>query len=107
MLDDNLLIYLVTCKCCGKHYVGKTTDEFRLGWNNYKSNDRKNARNEACMQEHLFEHFKTEGHSGFLGNIPVTLVDEAGSKDSKRIENYCMGTLKTYAPFRLNIEDRI
>ena len=52
--DDNCLIYLLTCKCCGKQYVGETTDKFRLRWNNYKSNDRKNARKEARMQEHLF-----------------------------------------------------
>ena len=56
--DDNCRIYLLTCKCCGRQYVGETTDEFRLRWDNYKSNDSKNARNEACMQKHLFEHFK-------------------------------------------------
>ena len=74
--DDNCLTYLLTCKCCGKQYVGKTTDEFRLRWNNYKSNDRKNAWNEACKKEHLFEHFKSEGHSGFLGNVSITLIWE-------------------------------
>ena len=52
--DYNCQIYLLTCKCCGKQYVGETNDEFRRRWNNYKSNDRQNARNEACMQEHLF-----------------------------------------------------
>ena len=52
--DGSCLIFLLTCKCCGKQFVGETTDELRLKWNNYKSNDRKNARNEACMQEHLF-----------------------------------------------------
>ena len=26
--DDNCLIYLLTRKCCGKQYVGETTDEF-------------------------------------------------------------------------------
>ena len=31
--DNNCLIYLFTCKCCGKQYVGEATDEF--GWNNY------------------------------------------------------------------------
>ena len=54
--------HLVKAKQC----VRETTDEFHLRWNNYKSNDRNNARNEACMQEHLFEHFKSEGHSDFL-----------------------------------------
>ena len=32
--NDNCLIYLLTCKCFGKQYVGETTDEFRLRWNN-------------------------------------------------------------------------
>ena len=104
---DNCVIYLLTCKCCGKQYVGETTDEFRLRWNNYKSNDRKNARNEACTQEHLFEHFKSEGHSGFLGNVSITLIDKTDGKDPKRRENYWIRTLKTYAPFGLNIEDTV
>ena len=68
--DDNFLIYFLTCKCCGKQYLGKTTDEFCHRWYSYKSNDRKNARNKACMQEHSFEQFKSEAHSGFLGMSP-------------------------------------
>ena len=95
--DDNCLIYLVTCKCCGKQYVGETTDEFRLRWNEIIY--RKNARNKACMQKHFFEHFKNEGHSGFLGNVSITLTDKTDGKDPKRRENYWMRTLKIYAPF--------
>ena len=30
--DDNCLTYLLSCKCCGKQYVGKTTDSFRYRW---------------------------------------------------------------------------
>ena len=78
--DDNCLIHLLTCNCCGKQYVGETTDEFRLRWDNYKSNDRKNTRNGSCMLEHLFEHFKSEGHSGFLGNVSITLIDKTDGK---------------------------
>ena len=103
--DSNCLTYLLTCKCCGKQYVGETTDEFRLRWNNYKSNDRKNARNESCKQENLLELFKSEVHSGFLGNVCLTLIDKTNGKESKRTENYWMRTLKTYAPFGPNIED--
>ena len=55
--DDNCPIDLLTCKCCGKQYVEETTDEFRLRWKYYKSNDRENTWNEVCMQEQLFEHF--------------------------------------------------
>ena len=105
--NDNCLIYHLTCKCCGKQYVGETTDEFQVRWNNYKSNDRKNAWNEACTQKYLFEHFKSEGHSGFLGNVSITLIDKTDGKDPKRRENYWMRTLKTYAPFGLNIEDSV
>ena len=79
--DSNCLTYLLTCKCCGKQYVGETTDEFRLRWNCYKSNDRENASNEACMQVLLFEHFKSEGRSGFLGNFSITFIDKADGKD--------------------------
>ena len=40
------------------------------------------------MQEHLFEHFKNEAHSGFLGNVSITLIDKTDGKDAKRRENY-------------------
>ena len=61
--DDKCLIYLLECKVCDKQYVGETTDAFRLKWNNYKDNDRKFQRNESCMQQHLYEHFYSEGHN--------------------------------------------
>ena len=38
------------------------------------------------MQEHLFEHFKSEGHSGFLGNVSITIIDKTDGKDPKSIE---------------------
>ena len=47
--DDKCLIYLFTCECCGKQYVGETTGEFTFRWNNYKCNDRKYTRNEDCF----------------------------------------------------------
>ena len=59
------------------------------------------------MQEHLFEHFQSEGHSGFLGNVSMTLIGKTDFKDSKTRENYWMRALKTYAPFGLNIEDSV
>ena len=59
------------------------------------------------MQEHLFEHFKSEGRSGFFGNVSITLIKKTDGKDPKRREKYWMRTLKTYAPFGLNIEDSV
>ena len=39
--NKKCMIYLLTCKVCLRQYVGQTVDEFRLRWNNYKSNNRK------------------------------------------------------------------
>ena len=102
--DDKCLVYLFTCKTCSKQYTGETTDQFRLRWNNYKSNDRKFKRGEPCMQEHLFEHFYSDGHNGFLEDVAITLIDKTDRRDPKNRENYWMRTLKTLAPEGLNIE---
>ena len=55
--NENCLIYLLTCNCCQKQYVGQTVDIFRNRWNNYKDNARKFDRGKHCMQRHLYEHF--------------------------------------------------
>ena len=65
---------MFTCECCGKQYVGETTGEFRFRWKNYRCNDRKYTKNEDCFQEHLFRHFHSGEHTGFLGNVKITLL---------------------------------
>ena len=74
--DYNCLIYLLNCKCCGKQYVGETTYSFRYRWNNYKDNGRKHSRKESCIQEHLFKHFNSIEHNGFLSNVSITHIDK-------------------------------
>ena len=76
-------------------------DAFRLRWNNYKDNDWKFQRNESSMQQHLYEHFYSEGHNGFLENVSVSLIDKTDGFQHKKSENYWMRTLKTLAPLRL------
>ena len=105
--DDNCLIYLLSCKCCGKQYVGETTDSFRYRWNNYKDNDRKHSRKESCMQEHLFKHFNSMGHNDFLNNVSMTLIDKTDGKNPKKREGYWRRNLKTFSPFGLNVEDSV
>ena len=85
--DDKCLIYLLKCKFSNKQYVGETTDAFRLRWNNYKDNDRKFQRNESCMQQHLYGHFYSEGHIGFLGNVSISLIDKNDGFQPKKREN--------------------
>ena len=82
--DDQCLIYLVTCKQCNKQYTGETTDLFRNRSNNYKGNARKFDRKKSCMQEHLYKHFQSEGHKGFLNEASVTFIDKTDGKDPKK-----------------------
>ena len=105
--DDNCLIYLLSCKCCGKQYVGEATDIFRYRWNNCKDNDRKHSPKESCMQEYLFEHFNSMGQNGFLNNVSITLIDKTDCKNPKKREDYWRRTLKTYLPCGLNVEDSV
>ena len=56
------------------------------------------------MQEHLFEHFNSEGHNGFLPDVSVTLMDKTDVKDPIKPEHYWRHTLKYLAPHGLNVE---
>ena len=86
-------------------YVEKTVDEFRLRWNNYKVNDRHFLKGQTCTQQHLFEHFASEGHCSFLGDVIITFIDKTDPKVPNRREHYWRHTLKTMAPPGSNFED--
>ena len=101
--NKSSLIYLLTCKICRKQYVGQTVDIFCSRWNNYKSNDTKYSVGDPCMQEHIFEYFTSEGHTGFLENLSVTFIDKTDSQNPEKRENYWIHTLKTMVPWGLNI----
>ena len=59
------------------------------------------------MQEHIYKHFESEGHTEFLDDVSITfIVKTYGSNPTKR-ENYWMRTLKTFASYGLNVEDSI
>ena len=105
--DDKCLVYLLNCNVCQKQYTGQTTNAFRYRWNNYKSNDKKFQRGEQCMQDHLFRHFYSEGHDGFIGNVSISFIDKTDGFDPTKRENFWMRTLKTLAPHGLNIEQSI
>ena len=59
------------------------------------------------MQQHLYEHFYSESHNGFLGNVSISLIDKNDGFQPKKRESYWMRTLKTVAPLGLNIESSI
>ena len=56
------------------------------------------------MQRHLYEHFNLPGHSGFLNDLSVTLIDKTDRKNPTEGEDFWIQTLKTKAPLVLNVE---
>ena len=59
------------------------------------------------MQQHLFNHFCTSGHCGFLEDVSLTFIDKINPSDPFKREDYWRSTLKTMAPFGLNIEESV
>ena len=98
---------MLKCEVWKEQYVEETTDVSRLRWNNYQDNDRKLHRNESCMQQHLYEHFCSKGHSRFLGNVSVNLIDKTDGFQAQKRDNYWMRTLKSLAPLGLNVESAV
>ena len=96
--NDKYLIYCLTCKTCLKQDVGSTANCFRYRWKNFKCNDRKCARGEACLQDYLFEYFNSERHYEFLYDISVILIDKTDAKNRIKREQYWRHTLIKLAP---------
>ena len=85
-------------------YVGKTVDDFHLRWNNYKDDNRKYLRKESRMQQHLFEHFSSEGHNSFLEDVSIIFIGKTDPKDPYKRKQYWGHIFKTMAPQGLNVE---
>ena len=61
--------------------MSEKMDDFRNRWKNYKFNSRKFDRKESCMQWHLYIHFNSPVHRGFLNDVSVTLIDNFSCRD--------------------------
>ena len=105
--NERCLLYLLTCNKCKMQYVGQTIYHFRSRWNNYKSDSRKHGVEATCVQQHLFNHFCTSGHCGFLEDVSLTFADKIDRSDPLKREDNWRSTLKTMAPFGLNIEQSV
>ena len=57
------------------------------------------------MQKHLYEHFDLPGHTSFLEDVTVALIDKTDSRNPTEGEDHWIYTLKTKAPMGLNMED--
>ena len=54
------------------------------------------------MQADLFKHFASHGHSGFLEDCTITLIDKTDDADPTRREEYWRRILKTVSRYGLN-----
>ena len=54
----------------------------------YKDNNRKYLRKESCMQQHLFEHFSSEGHNSFVDDVSIIFIDKNDPKSPNKREHY-------------------
>ena len=95
---------LVSCKVCGKQYVGSNADKFRYRWSNYKNFQHKAERGEDHMQKYLHAHFLSKDRDGLLNNVEITLIDKTDPSDPERREEFWRTKLRTLAPLGLNIE---
>ena len=71
----------------------------------WKSKSKSFKRGEKCMQEHLYKHFESEGHTEFLDDVSITLIHKIDGSNPTKRENYWMRTLKTFALYYLTVED--
>ena len=77
------VVYLISCKVCGLQYVGSTTTEFRLRFNNHKSRLKTHARMSAADRDSddcVYRHFYDPGHHGLV-DVSVKLIDKVNDKD--------------------------
>ena len=113
-----------SCKCSGKHctvcmnvnetltVAGTVTHEtckinHQFNCTEYKDNNIKYYRSEACMQEHLFRHFSRKSHNGFLNDASITFIDKTNPANPLKREDFWRKTLKTMVPYGLNIEESV
>ena len=59
------------------------------------------------MQEHLYKHFESEGQTEFLDDVLIKLVDKTDGSNPTKRKNYWIQTLKTFAPYTVNVADSI
>ena len=53
------------------------------------------ATEQRSMQRHLFEHFSSKGHSGFVDDVFIFFIDKTDPNDPNKRERYWWHKLKT------------
>ena len=97
------VIYLISCKICGRQYTGTAVTRFWERFNQYKSNVNLYSQGvRGMMQEKMISHFFTENHNGCSKDMSVQIIDHCDPNDKERRESYWIETLETSYPKGLN-----
>ena len=59
------------------------------------------------MQQHLFEHFQNPGHTSFIEDVSITLIDKTDPSIPTKCEAYWWQNTQNFAPHGLNIEESV
>ena len=76
--NSSNVVYLTSCKSCGKQYVRSTTTKFRLRLNNHKSRMRRHSRlapEDRDVDDLIYRHFRSKGHCG-LDDMSIQLIEK-------------------------------
>ena len=107
--NSNLVVYKLDCKTCGKQYIGSTKTQFRLRFNNYKSQFRSFIKQKETgmagyniPQAGLFQHFLEPNHHG-MNDWCFQLIDKCDNEHKVRErESFWQFKLNTFLPLGLN-----
>ena len=107
--NSNLVVYKLDCKTCGKQYIGSTKTQFRLRFNNYKSQFRSFIKQKETgmagyniPQAGLFQHFLEPNHHG-MNDWCFQLIDKCDNELKVRErESFWQFKLNTFLPLGLN-----
>ena len=88
--NSKCFIYLLSCKTYGKQCIGKAVDRFKSKWNNYKTDAREsaNGNTKSCKEQFLQNHILQKGHTGFLVDVEVALIDKNQDPEPTKREYY-------------------
>lgn len=96
-MNLTVLIILLTYIKYSKQYVCQAVDNSPSRWNNYKSNCKKYAHGETCIQEHLFDYLFDNDHVDFYSAVArmfIVITDPSNPLKCGKCENYSKYTVK-------------
>ena len=93
------VIYAISCRCCGKLYVGETERTFEVRLKEHLAGIRLGHTNPPVAR-----HFQSEGHS--IQDLRAQIVWRVRGDivDRKHLETWFISRLNTVTPFGLNLK---